>query len=129
MTVHIDQGYLGAIENPKDLSVGHRTMFLLGGGKKDRTGKLLDMETSIPDAMKSSYSKYYKNVEMVCAYSATNYGGCSGSAVFDGYGHLIGMASFHMTKKNELGYQHFGMTVNDILATYEELTGEKLNYK
>ena len=129
MTVHIDQGYLGAIENPKELSVGHRTMFLLGGGKKDRTGKLLDMETSIPDAMKSSYSKYYKNVEMVCAYSATNYGGCSGSAVFDGYGHLIGMASFHMTKKNELGYQHFGMTVNDILATYEELTGEKLNYK
>lgn len=129
MTVHIDQEYLKNIENTSDLSVGHRTMFLLGGGKKDRTGKLQAIETPIVESMKGSYSKYYKNVETVCAYSASNYGGCSGSAVFDGYGHLIGMASFHMTKKDELGHQHYGMTVHDILAVYEELTGEKLNYK
>lgn len=129
MTVHIDQEYVNGITNPSSLSVGHRTMHLNGGEEKDRTGQLIQAEYPIEDWPGKEYPKYYKNVEEVCIYSASNYGGCSGSAVFDGYGNLVGMASYHRYQANEQGHKNFGMTVDTILSVYEELTGEKLNYK
>jgi len=129
MTVHIDQEYVNGITDPSSLSAGHRTMYLNGGDEKDRTGRMIQVEYPIEEWPRKEYPRYYKNVKEVCVYTATNYGGCSGSAVFDGYGNLVGMASYHRYQANELGHKNFGMTVDTILSVYEELTGEKLNYK
>lgn len=130
-TVHIDNGYVEElkIQNPEALAVCFRTINKEGGVWRDRTGYLLAAETPIGADVLEKYPNYFANVETVCAFSAKSYSGSSGSAVLDSRGNLIGMISYHNDIPNELGHQYFGMTLSDILDTYEFFFQKKIHYK
>ena len=129
MTVHIDKGYVDSITNPKSVEVGFRTLNEDGTVWKDKSGYIVEINQSFkyPDVTGID-KKYIKNLKYVTQVTAQLFAGCSGSAIFDGHGNLIGMATMHITPwggKTE----YYAMTLDDILAGFEQVFGRQLNYQ
>lgn len=128
-TVHINKGYVDNITTPTDIEICFRTVNDSGDIWRDRTGTLLALETPVdPDAIET-YPQYYANVANVCAFSPDAYGGSSGSALLDSHGNLIAMVSFTRSAKDALGHKNFGITLEQILESYEYCFQKQIHYQ
>lgn len=128
MTVHIDAGYLDSITDPEDVQVGFRTLETDGSIWRDEEGILVELKEPF------TYQAYgedrlHGNLEYVTQVTAPSFHGASGSAIFDGHGNLIAMASFYYYDADINKRLYYGMTVEDILKGYRQIFGEALNYQ
>jgi len=118
-TVHINKSYWDGLSTEK-VSLVMRTLNEDGTVWRDKEGNMLN---KIDD---TEYDSWNRMTRM----SLQSFGGCSGSAILDGYGNLITMARGHVNYYYQGAWKvsNWGVCLDDILNFYEETMGKQLYY-
>ena len=108
MTVHIDKTYWGKLDEQS---------LNLALERVDREGGLLHVSEGVLIKTKQEFDWYDRLEHTEVTVELVH--GDSGSAVFDGYGNLIGMAYAYSTEPT----RYWCVPLDGILACYQEITG------
>lgn len=123
MTVHVDTEYWKSLDNEADISVCMRTINDNGKVWRDREGTLRYKENSYGDVLAVMDKRGLMTVVDMSLYN-----GCSGSAILDGHGNLICMATLILKQRVNGSWirTNCGVTLPKILSFYEETMGKSL---
>lgn len=118
-TVHINKGYWDKLANSKKLLIGYNCIDINGEIWQTTKGYMLEKDVL------RDWNEYIDVNEMII--SPPPIPGTSGSAIFDGYGHLIGMIR---------GYTHYdthtetvAVPLKEILNYFESVFKYKIQYQ
>lgn len=111
MTVHIDEEYWSGL-NDKRIDVGLERVDRAGGILRVSTGTLLKVKQYFMWSDQKEHTEVTLKLEH----------GDSGSAIFDGYGNLIGMAYAYSTSPR----RYWCVPLDGIIECYEEITGRDI---
>ena len=118
-TVHIDKGYWDSLSDDCNITIGYNCINSEGKIWKTDTGRIVEKE-AIRDW------NQYKNVNETII-SMKPVAGTSGSALFDGYGRLVGMM------RGYTEYENYSETVavplSEILSYFEIVFKYKIHYQ
>ena len=123
MTVHVDAEYWKNLGNEEHISVCMRTINEKGKVWRDRSGKMAYKENNyghVLDVMKKRGDMTVVDMKL--------YHGCSGSAILDGHGNLIAMATLILREPVNGSWikTYCGVTLTKILDFYEKTMGQPL---
>ncbi len=116
-TVHINFSYWEGLAEDAALTLCMRTIDKDGDVWRDRIGILLDKTTEVPEGI------YYRLVAPITEMDLKLFHGCSGSAVWDGYGNLIAMAAAHTDG------HYYGIYLTNILEAFRKIFGREVYYE
>lgn len=123
MTVHVDFEYWKSLGNEEHISVCMRTINEKGKVWRDRSGKMAYKENNyghILDILKTRGDMTVVDLSL--------YRGCSGSAILDGHGNFISMATMTLRERKGGKWEntYLGVTLPKILTFYEKAMGRPL---
>lgn len=125
LTVHIDMGYWDSLENRAPISLCMRALNEDGSVWHDRTGTLAQKVGEQPEFVADWYPG--QEVPLMTEVYLEFMPGCSGSAILDGHGNIIAMASAVTEEDDEI--RQWAVLLPDILNYYEEVMGRAANYQ
>lgn len=117
-TIHINEAYWEKLANQPNLEIGMRCILPDGSVWNEKTGKLLYKETQMEE---------YEDYGTLSQIGFHMVGGVSGSAIVDGYGNLVAMAT--STVKMNAKDTYWAVNLEHILDAYVEILGYKPNYQ
>ena len=117
-TVHINENYWKNLSNDSWIGIGYICIDEEGNIWERRTGSMLE-KVAI-----RNWNEYENINEMII--SPPPVAGSSGSAIFDGYGHLIGMIRGYTDYYTYV--ETVAVPLNEILEYYEWIFKEKVQY-
>ncbi len=118
-TVHIDESYWNSLSNTCGITIGYNCIDTDGKVWETSSGRIIEKV-----AVRSWNT--YKNINSMIV-SITPVSGSSGSALFDGYGHLIGMIRGYT---DYITYtETIAVPLDTILKYYEVIFKKKVQYQ
>lgn len=118
-TVHINEAYWKSLSNDSDIGIGYICIDTDGDVWQTKVGTMLEKVAV------RTWNEYENINEMII--SPEPVAGSSGSAIFDGYGHLIGMIRGYTDYYTYI--ETVAVPLNEILEYYEWIFKEKVQYQ